>query len=201
MTVRFDGGSTAELNMNIQGRIWENIVAERESQQSRPSSRKKPSVTAAGRFYVRPLTTVKAEELIASGWKQRVAADVAKSMRLNVGDRFIYFVVESQAFFAVATITGSGRKPSKKDLAADSPGVRDSLLFPLDVDASFSNIDTGVTADMVEFESQANMASLLMIPNTFISVTEDEFELLAELLTEVTEDEEIEDEDEEEFEE
>jgi hypothetical protein len=64
-------------------------------------------------------------------------------------------------------------------------------------------MENAVTVDSVEFESQSNIKKLLGNSEEYVPITEDEFELLAELLTEVSEeedDDDLVDDDEDEFE-
>ena len=61
---------------------------------------------------------------------------------------------------------------------------------PLDVDARALNLEKAVSIDSVEFESQPDIKKLLGDLQAYVPISEDEFELLAELLTEASEDEE-----------
>jgi hypothetical protein len=204
MTVEYEDGSQAELNIAIQHRIWENIVAEEELRNSRA---KRASERKAGKiiyqFFIRPANSLKAEELSVKGWKEHIRVHQAPEVKLALGDRLIYYSIENQVFFAVATVTGEPAEPTRRDNPPDSHADNPVLLFPLDIDAQALNMENAVTVDSVEFESQSNIKKLLGNSEEYVPITEDEFELLAELLTEVSEeedDDDLVDDDEDEFE-
>jgi hypothetical protein len=197
MQVRFEDGTHAELNIDIQHRIWDNMQAEVEAR-SASRSRLHRDRTSTTQFFIKPISILAAEELTFPGWQERVAATGSSEQEIRSGDRLIYYAIEAQVFFAVATITGASFE-SNKNKDKDEEG-RQVQFFPIDLDAHAHNLDKAVTLDSVELESQPNLKSLLNKPDTYIVINEDDFELLAELLTEVAE-EEDEDEDEEEEEE
>jgi len=204
MTVEYEDGSQAELNVAIQYRIWENIVAEEELRNSRArrASERKAGQTN-NKFFIRPANSLKAEELSVKGWKEHIKVQQAPVVKLAMGDRLIYYSIENQVFFAVATVTGEPTEPTRRDNPPDSHADDPVLLFPLDIDAQELNMENAVSIDGVEFESQPNIKKLLGYSEEYVPITEDEFELLAELLTEVSEeedDDELVDDEEEEFE-
>jgi hypothetical protein len=198
MTVRYDTGATAELNMDIQRRIWENIVAEEEARSASRAARASRARTTAqnAQFFVKPISTLAAEELTFPGWQERVAALGEANQEIKAGDRLIYYAIEPQVFFAVATITGVSFEAGSSNTEGEQ--VR---YFPVDLDAYANNLDRAVPLDSVELENVPNLRELLKRPDTYIRISEDDFELLAELLTEVTEEEDEEEEEEEEEEE
>jgi hypothetical protein len=61
-----------------------------------------------------------------------------------------------------------------------------------------SHLDKAISLDSVELESVVDVKKALSRPGTYIRINEDDFELLAELLTEITEEEEEDEEIEEE---
>jgi hypothetical protein len=198
MTVRFEDGEVADLNIEIQHRIWENIQAEEEARSASRSRAFRRLVTQDTQYYIKAISMLVAEELTFPGWKERVgiSGDAGQSVQLQPGDRLIYYAIEPQVFFAVATITGISVPATAKDEAAEQ--VR---YFPIDLDAHAHNLDRAINLDSVELESHPKMKDLLNQPDTYVKITEDDFELLAELLTEVTEDEEDDDDEDEEDEE
>lgn len=202
MTVEYEDGTTAELNIAIQHRIWENIAAEEELRSSRAKRASLRTTAKGNQFFVRPANSLKAEELSVKGWKEHVTVRQAPDVKVALGDRLIYFSIENQMFFAVATVTGEPAEPTRRDQPPDSHAEDPVLLFPLDIDAQALNIENAVSIDGVEFESQPNIKKRLIDTDDFVPITEDEFELLAELLTEVSEEEDDDDileDDEEEF--
>lgn len=202
MTVEYEDGTTAELNIAIQHRIWENIAAEEELRSSRAKRASLRTTAKGNQFFVRPANSLKAEELSVKGWKEHVTVRQAPGVKVALGDRLIYFSIENQMFFAVATVTGEPAEPTRRDQPPDSHAEDPVLLFPLDIDAQALNIENAVSIDGVEFESQPNIKKRLIDTDDFVPITEDEFELLAELLTEVSEEEDDDDileDDEEEF--
>jgi hypothetical protein len=198
MTVRFEDGEVADLNMAIQHRIWENIQAEEEARNASRGRAFRRQATQDTQYFIKAISMLVAEELTFPGWKERVAisSDAGQSVHLQPGDRLIYYAIEPQVFFAVATVTGVSVPATAKDEAAEQ--VR---YFPIDLDAHAHNLERAISLDSVELESHPKIKDLLNRPDTYIDITEDDFELLAELLTEVTEDEEDEVEEDEEDEE
>lgn len=199
MRVRFlDDGSTADLNIEIQRRIWENILAEEEAKQAARAARASMRARAysqSTQFFIKPISILAAEELTFPGWQERVAATGDETQEIKPGDRLIYYAIEPQVFFAVATVTGVS-------FEAGSAGEGEQVRFyPIDLDAHAHNLEKAVALDSVELESQPNLKELLKQPDTYFKISEDDFELLAELLTEMTEEEEEDEEEEEEEEE
>ena len=62
--------------------------------------------------------------------------------------------------------------------------------YPIDIDAHSDNEDYTVALDSVELESLPNFKDLLRRASNYFTINEDDFELLAELLTEVSEEDE-----------
>ncbi len=189
MTVEYEDGLTAELNMNIQFRIWENIQAEEEIKSSRSPRKKRKTKPEGTKFFVRPVDSLVAEQLGVRAYKEHVLEESLSNYNISPGDRLIYFSIESQVYFAAATITGTLAKPTKKDLLTEQQIGASILLFPVDVDARASKVESAVPVDGVEFDSHPDIRELLKNEDTYITITEDEFEVLAELLTEATVDE------------
>ena len=200
MTVRYADGSEAELNVNIQARIWENIVAEQEARAA--SGRHLRSSNKDTTHYIKAVSLPPGEELAFPGWQERVVMIPTPELaqRIKPGDRFIYYAVEAQTFFAVVTITGDvfEADPKQHTFTTEAEKV---FFFPTDVDAASADLDHGGTADSIELESYPDFGKLHIEPEAFYRISEDDFELLAEALTEITEDEEEETEEFEEYEE
>ena len=57
--------------------------------------------------------------------------------------------------------------------------------------AEAQSLETAVSIDNVELESYPKLAKMRLESFAYLKISEDDFELLAELLTEVTEDEDI----------
>lgn len=200
MTVRYEDGSTAELSIPIQQRIWENILAEREAVRARSSRTRKQKANLGTHFYIKPTSMMTVEELSASSRQDGVPATGKWLATIRRGDRLIYYAQESQVFFAVVTITGPGKPARGRKRSEQEDDAM--LFFPVDVDAYIIDLDRAVIADSIELESQPDFMRILANSDDFLEITEDEFELLAEILTEVSEedeDEEEEDEKEDEF--
>lgn len=185
MTVRYDDGSEAELNINIQARIWENILAEREAEAVR--SGKRNGASQKGQFFVKTLSLLVAEDLSILGLRQRVAAARMTVEPLRADARLIYYAIEPRVFFAVATVTGTPKKAPAHEYVNNSLEGEEIFLYPIDVDAHARTLENAVDLDSVELESQPEFKQLLQQPDIYLPINEDDFELLAELLTEVTE--------------
>ena len=202
MSIRYENGETAELNMNIQGRIWENIVAEQEAKASSRAERaERRGAVSTNNFYIKTVSLLAAEEMAAPDWRDRMIAYHESASEMKMGDRIIYFAIESQVFFAVSTLTGAMYELSKKDRFYDDKLNSQNLYFPIDLDAQTMNLEKAVDLDSVELESVADAKRALSKIGTYVQISEDDFELVAELLTEITEEDDDDDEidDEEEF--
>ena len=200
MTVQYTDGSEAELNVNIQARIWENIVAEQEARAA--SSRHLRQSNKDTTHYIKAVSVPPGEELVFPGWQERVvmAPTPELAQRIKSGDRFIYYAVEAQTFFAVVNITGEMFEADPKQHTFTTE-VERAAFFPTDVDATVPDLDHGVSVDSIDLESYPDFGKLHVDGEAFYRISEDDFELLAEALTEITEDEEEEVEEYEEYEE
>lgn len=190
MHVRYEDGSHAELNVAIQARIWENIVAEREAAEAK-ASRNAEVMRRGGHdthHFVKSVSLPDIEELMFPGWQERVvmAGNPIQASRIKPGDRLIYYAIETDSFFAVATITGEGFKADPKDYFY-SVNAKEAYFFPVDVDVAGLQPDSGVARDSVELEEYPDFQRSLAQAENFFSISEDDFELLAELLTELSE--------------
>jgi hypothetical protein len=197
MTVRFEDGTIATLNMAIQYRIWENIEVERAAQEAKRSSSERARTHQENtRFFIKTMSVSDEPDLAIPGLRQRIAA-APEGTKLAVGDRLIYFAIEPQKFFAVVTITGQPKSGKAKDYLFgddDSP----ILLFPIDVDAHIALVKMAISVEGVELESLPNYREDLIVGTVLHTINEDDFELLAELVMEIDQDsEDDEDEDDE----
>ena len=191
MSVRYADGSHADLKINIQERIWENIQAEQEATAAKASTRKrkrKPRVVSNVGHYIKVVSIPPGEELVFPGWEARVVMFDGKNKdnQIKKGDRLIYFAQELQLFFAVATVTGDAFKadPKKYTFVVDA---KKADFCPIDVDADTGKLENGVPLDTIELESCPGFSKQPVDPESFCPISEDDFELLAEALTEVTE--------------
>lgn len=200
MRVRYEDGFEADLNMQIQGRIWENIQAEREAEEATRAARERRA-GRQGQFYVKTVSLLVADDLSIPGLRQRLAAARTSAPVMNPDARFIYYAIEPQVFFAVATTTGPGKLSPAKGYISHPKDGEQIWLYPIDVDAHAPTLALAVPLDSIELESLPDFRVQLQQPDAYLPISEDDFELLAELLTEVTDvedDELLEDEDEEE---
>jgi hypothetical protein len=199
MRVRFtEDGSEADLKIDLQERIWENIAAEYEAKAASRSARAaKRVISSNANHYIKIISVPAIDEMNFPGWPERMlmAPPADSDIKLQSGDRLIFYALETQTFFAVATITGDPVTANPKEYFFTVP-VERAEFFPIDIDAVSSKLDKGADIDSVELESQPRFKRLRLEAEMFFSINEDDFELLAEALTEVAEDEE-EDEDEE----
>lgn len=200
MTVRYEDGTTAELNMNIQARIWENIQSELEARRASRAARQQRDENGVA-HYIKSLSMEVEEDLTLPGWRERVTVVEASGPALHAGDRIIYYAAEDKVFFAVATVTGEAMDSVPKGFFYSEEEAQTLRFYPIDLDEHAYDIHNAVKLDAVELESEPQFRSLLQKPGTYIKVSEDDFELLAELLTEVTEEENTDYEDDEEEEE
>lgn len=199
MYVRYDDGSEAELNINVQSRIWENIAAELEAQEAKRSARAARQGMIINQHFLKLISLPDTDDLTFPGWQERVimAPTQQDVETVKKGDRIIVYLIEPQIFFAVATITSEPFEADPKDYFYN---VDHSVyFFSIDVDAESHTLKQAVSVDSVELESYPNLMKMRLQSESFLKMSEDDFELLAELLTEVSEDEEeiLEDEEEE----
>jgi hypothetical protein len=204
MRVRFtEDGSEAELKIDLQARIWENIAAEYEARAASRSARAaRRGLSSNANHFIKIISVPAADEMNFPGWPERVvmAPPAESNIKLQSGDRLIFYALETQTFFAVATITGERIEANPKEYFFTVP-VEMAEFFPIDIDAVSSKLDKGADIDSVELESQPRFKRLRLEAEAFFHINEDDFELLAEALTEVAEDEEEEEEEEEDYEE
>jgi hypothetical protein len=200
MKVRYEDGATAELNVSIQERIWENILAEQEARAA--SNRYLRSLSKDTNHYIKAVSIPPGEELLFPGWQERVVMvlNEEQAQKIKAGDRLIYYAVEAQTFFGVVTITGDMFTADPKQYTFTAE-VDKAFFFPVDIDAASVNLEAGVTIDSVELESIPDFRQTRVEAGAFYKISEDDFELLAEALTEITEGEEEDLEDLDEFEE
>jgi hypothetical protein len=192
MAVTYDDGTAAELRVNIQERIWENIQADLEVQAARQERRQRAG-GVIGNFYLKTVESVTDDDLALPGLRDKLVIVENEHLALRSGDRMIYYAVDQQLVFAVATITGDAK--SINQTLFNLPGADDVNVFPIDVDASVKVLEHAVGIESVGLESQPDVKNKLKLVDLYLAITEDEFELLAELVTEVSEDEdELEDE-------
>jgi hypothetical protein len=205
MSVRYADGTHADLKINIQARIWENILAEQEAAAAKSSSRKKRSAKGAAStigHYIKVVSIPPGEELAFPGWESRVVMldnDERKKV-VKQGDRLIYYAQEAQAFFAVATVTGEPFEADPKKYTFTVEATKAGFC-QIDVDADTGKLESGVPLDAIELESCPDFGKKTPDPEAFCPINEDDFELLAEALTEVTELEEEVDIDDDDFDE
>jgi hypothetical protein len=190
MHVRYEDGTYAELRMDIQGRIWQNILVEREAESAKASriAREAQQPGTGIRYYLKSVSLPATDELMFPGWQERVvlALNPIQASRMKPGDRIIYYAIETDAFFSVATITTEAFKADPKEYFYNFTG-QECDFFQVDIDAVALGPDKGIARDTVELEDYPNLTQHLAQAEGFVAISEDDFELLAELLTELSE--------------
>lgn len=191
MRVRYKDGSEADLKIDLQERIWVNIAAEFEAAQAKKSAKKKssrPNVVGAN-HYIKVVSIPDETENSFPGWpEKRILEPAGGKPKLVLGDRLILYALEFKAFFAVATITGDAKKASPKDLFYS---IKDKKrrFYPIDIDTAVRKFENGALVDSVELESQPAFKRSNSAAETFLSINEDDFELIAEAVSEISEEE------------
>ena len=190
MHVRYEDGNEADLNIERQERIWENIAVEIEAQEAKKTTRASKGISIDQHFF-QCIHVPDVEELTFPGWPEKVIIARRKedAEMVKKGDRVILYLIELQVFYAVITITNDGVKKKPKDYFYNIDEKK-ALFFSFDIDAEAPSLETAVSIDTVELESYPNLAKTRLEPDAYLKVSEDDFELLAELLAEVSEDEE-----------
>lgn len=184
MKVRYTDGSEQDLSIAIQERIWLNIQADMEAKSVR--SRKKKGSSKVN-HYIKSISLVTDALLNTADITTLVSPTGLDAPEIKSGDRFIYYSVASTAFFAVATITGDPKSAKAADYADIAFDTKKISLYPIDIDAFAATMEKTVNLDAVELESQPKFKELLDDPQTYLKLSEDDFELLAEALTEYVE--------------
>ena len=200
MTVRYEDGTTAELNINIQARIWDNIQSEEEVQQATREARERRKRTGS-HFYIKSISLEAGEDLTLPGWRERFTVAHADSPPLQIGDRILYYAVEDKVFFALATVTGPEAETVPKGFFYSDKEARSLRFYPIELEEHAFDLRNGVRLEYVELESEPDPMRLLHTPNRYLEVNEDDFELIAETLSESAdvEEDDFEDEDEDEY--
>lgn len=197
MRVRYEDGSEAELRVNVQERIWQNIAAEEEAREAvrRAREARRRTATQNTNYFIKAIS-VPSDDLTFPGWQERVLLVVENSATrpTTSGDRIIYYSLEAHAFFAVVTITGDVfmANPKKYTYAINQS---EAEFYPIDIDASAPKPSLGVYYDSIELETQPHFGKTALTAESFVQINEDDFELLAEALTEISEDDELLDDD------
>jgi len=191
MSVRYEDGTHADLKISIQERIWENILAERAASSSRSAKKERRSRAGSNiGHYVKIVTIPSVEELTFPGWDEHVvmSLDPKQAEGIKKGDRLIYYDNESQTFFAVATVIGEifQANPKKYTFTLD---IAKADFFQIDIDTETGVLNRGVPYDDVDLESCPDLKSNTITSEMFCQISEDDFEILSEALTEITEDE------------
>jgi hypothetical protein len=190
MQVRYHNGKHAELNMEIQGRIWENILVEKDARGrgSRNVGDGSSKIRQDVRYFIKVVSLPAADEMLFPGWHERVVMvpNPIQAKRIGPGDRVIYYGQETDTFFAVSTITGSSFDADPKEYFFGT-GPDLASFFPVDVDVTIDAPDKGVLRAGVDLDDYRDFEQLLGRVEAMLPITEDDFEMLAELLTEMTE--------------
>ena len=178
MTVRFDDGTIADLRLNIQERIWENLQAEMAKATS--ASARRGSHPAGTRFYIKSIPSIQEDDMDLPNIKDYLVVFAQEGGEVKSGDRFIYLAVEQGIVFAVATVTGESA-PIKGAAYND---LIDVDVFPVDIDTFVNRHGAAIAADAIELDSQPDFLKKLAVPDAMLEITEDEFENVAEMLSE-----------------
>ncbi|MEM7333713.1 MAG: EVE domain-containing protein [Chloroflexota bacterium] len=191
MTVRYEDGSEADLRISVQERIWENIEAEfraSELKNTKSKKKKRAPVGLDNSFYIKVVSVIEGNDLSYAGWSEKVVMESLKKEdpKMKAGDRLLFYVREVKTFVAVATITGKAKRanPSNYFYKVDAKKMD---FFPIDIDASVTHLDTGYTIDSIDLESQPNLKNFTLDEESLLEINEDDFELVAEMITEVVE--------------
>lgn len=188
MLVQYEDGTTAELNIEIQQRIWENIVVEEEvkTTRGRKKSKRKPKKKAPKiRYFIKPFSILSPEDMLTTGQLKKVGTSEASLTEIKPGDRLIYYAIENKVFFAVSTITGAAKKPKSNVPTSEE----EPFLYPVDVDFFAPSIDKALEVTAVELESHPAIESELIRGRDYLEISEDDFELMGEILAELAEEE------------
>ncbi len=173
MRVRYEDGTIAELNIAVQERIWENILAEKEAASAARNLRRS---TPGNNHFIKSVTIQSEEELTFPGWPERVLLIPQEWIsKIKIGDRVILYDTETQTFFGVATITSLPFKANPKDYFFPIEDPVDYFVS-IDIDAVAQDLDSGVLLTSVELESLTNQAAQSNSDFDYLSFRFDELE-------------------------
>lgn len=193
MRVRYTDGTEAELKISVQERIWQNIAVEYEAAKAKADRSSRRKTASEGEHYIKVISLPTVEELNFPGWAERVVmGPLDGSISLKSSDRPIIYALESKTFIAVITITGEAKQANPKKYFY-SVAEKEADFFPLDVDTVVTLPHNGVPVEAVELESQPSFKRIRSEPESFLTINEDDFELLAEAISEASEDESLDD--------
>ncbi|MEM7115591.1 MAG: hypothetical protein AAF614_24330 [Chloroflexota bacterium] len=202
MVVRYEDGSEATLKVGMQERIWQNISAEEEAQEAvrRAKAAKKKSSSRDTRFLIK-IVSSPTDDFTFPGWQEKVAIILSDSAERpqHSGDRLIYYAMETQSFVAVATITGESFTANLKKYTY-TLAQKEAEFFSVDPDTTVPKPSLGVLLENIELESRPDLSKLPLHPELYVLINEDDFEMLAEALAEISEDDELIDDDDEDIE-
>lgn len=186
MTVRYEDGTTANLRMDIQFRIWENIRVDLEG-----TVKKKPRITKShtkARHYLKTVNTTDGDGLVILGLKRRIAVALTTE-RLSLGDRLIYFAIEPKVYFAIATVNGKPKNGKSKTYFFGPSDNTKVKVHPLDIDAHLSTAEVSISVDRFELESLPNFREKLQTSDAYFAISEDDFEIISDAIVEINEEE------------
>lgn len=182
MVVRYKDGTEEDLKMNIQERIWENILAEEEAAAAKQKKKTKKH-GAKVKFFIKTVSMAGEDDFAMPSLKRRQAVSLQDGV-LSPGDRLLYYAIEARQFFAVTTITAAPKKGKARDfMFGDDLSVK-VHLHPIDIDAHVVDPKIASSADSTELEIIADQLALLTEKDKYIGISEDDFELVAELVME-----------------
>ncbi len=193
MRVRYKDGTEADLKIGLQERIWANIAAEYEAKAAKEKARRPKAIGA--NHYIKIISIPDETENSFPGWMdKKIMGAIDNVPELRSGDRLILYALEYKSFFAVATITGEAKSANPKTYLFNiSDDKRD--FYPVDIDVSALKFENGASVDSVEMESHPGFKRTKPKTETFLTISEDDFELLAEAITEAAEEEIIDEDD------
>ncbi|KAA3660035.1 MAG: EVE domain-containing protein [Chloroflexi bacterium] len=198
MKVRYDDGTVADLKIDLQERIWENIAVEFQAQEASRQARaaRRRPASNENSYFIKVISVLTTDEMAFPGWTEQVVLEPQphQDVKVKFGDRLIFYAIESRTFFAVATITGELKKANPKKYFYNLD-MKKAGFFAIDIDASVDDLNKGAEVEFIELETQPKFKNLRLEAETYLEINEDDFELLAELLTEVVEDDDDEDDD------
>ena len=185
MSVQYEDGITADLSISIQERIWDNIAAEEEAKSTRTKKRGKKRKASKTKYFIKSFSILSPEDMVTTGQLTKIGTSEGSITKVRPSNRLLYYAIETKVFFAVVTVTGPAIKPKgSAPVNEDEP-----YLFPVDVDVYAPSIDNTLSVSTVEFESQPKIAKKLVEESDYLEISEDDFELMAEILAELAEEE------------
>ena len=168
MTVRYTDGSEAELNVNIQARIWENIVAEQEAKAA--SSRHMRQSNKDTTHYIKAVSLCRPARNRLPGWQgaRRHGLPNAGTGPENQARRPLHIMPSRPTPFSPSSPLPAMFEANPKQHTYTTELAK-AAFFATDVDATVPDLEHGVSIDSIDLRLIPISASSTSRKRVFLS--------------------------------